>query len=60
MAVSGWMLYTDDDKLFDGVVYSSKLDCQQSLYLVIAEYPLVRMVEVEIHPREEVIRFYDG
>lgn len=60
MAISGFMVFTDDDFLYDGMVFENKLDCQKHVDSIRIIQPLVRVVEVEIHPKEEVIRFYDG
>ena len=60
MAIEGYMIFTDDDMLYDGCVYQNRIIARDVLNEYLATCPLLRVVKVEIHPSDEVIRFHEG
>ena len=60
MAINGYMIFTDNDELYDASVYQNRIIAKGVLDKYLIEYPLLRVVEVEIHPTDEIIRFPEG
>jgi len=60
MAIGGYMILTDNDELYDGSFYPNRTVAKGEMDKYLGGYPLLRVVEVEIRPKKEMIRFYEG